>query len=145
MLPTGLFPRNPFRVTFSERRPIHYFGRSPLSSAQANMLTGRTKARKRSGHRPKGGTYGTEEADNEKGSNEGNRDRPGDRRPSWHLPFAAALAKETHEKRHSAEDRTNAKQVIMAAGDLFTMMDLGLTDADSPATMPEKQRNHNKE
>ena len=28
------------------------------------------------------------------------------------------------------EDRTNAKQVIMAAGDLFTMMDLGLTDAD---------------
>ena len=31
-----------------------------------------------------------------------------------------------------AEDRTNAKQVIMAAGDLFTMMDLGLTDADSP-------------
>ena len=36
-----------------------------------------------------------------------------------------------------AEDRTNAKQVIMAAGDLFTMMDLGLTDADSPATISQ--------
>ena len=35
------------------------------------------------------------------------------------------------------EDRTNAKQVIMAAGDLFTMMDLGLTDADSPATISQ--------
>ncbi|WP_080803413.1 hypothetical protein [Arabiibacter massiliensis] len=37
----------------------------------------------------------------------------------------------------STEDRTNAKQVIMAAGDLFTMMDLGLTDADSPATITQ--------
>lgn len=35
------------------------------------------------------------------------------------------------------EDRTNAKQVIMGAGDLFTMMDLGLTDADSPATISQ--------
>ena len=33
-----------------------------------------------------------------------------------------------------AEDRTNAKQVIMAAGDL---LDLGLTDADSPATISQ--------
>lgn len=37
----------------------------------------------------------------------------------------------------SGEDRTNAKQVIMAAGDLFTMMDMGLTDADSPATIAQ--------
>lgn len=37
----------------------------------------------------------------------------------------------------SGEDRTNAKQVIMAAGDLFTMMDMGLTDADSPATISQ--------
>lgn len=37
----------------------------------------------------------------------------------------------------SGEDRTNAKQVIMGAGDLFTMMDLGLTDADSPATISQ--------
>lgn len=37
----------------------------------------------------------------------------------------------------SAEERTNAKQVIMAAGDLFTMMDMGLTDADSPATITQ--------
>ena len=37
----------------------------------------------------------------------------------------------------SGEDRTNAKQVIMAAGDLFTMMDLGLTDEDSPATISQ--------
>lgn len=37
----------------------------------------------------------------------------------------------------SGEDRTNAKQVIMAAGDLFTMMDMGLTDADSPATIKQ--------
>ena len=35
------------------------------------------------------------------------------------------------------EARPNAKQVIMAAGDLFTMMDLGLTDADSPATISQ--------
>ena len=39
-----------------------------------------------------------------------------------------------------AEDRTNAKQVLMAAGDLFTMMDLGLTDADSPATISKTKR-----
>ncbi|WP_281656015.1 hypothetical protein [Eggerthella sinensis] len=37
----------------------------------------------------------------------------------------------------AGEDRTNAKQVIMAAGDLFTMMDMGLTDADSPATISQ--------
>ena len=37
----------------------------------------------------------------------------------------------------SGENRTNAKQVIMAAGDLFTMMDLGLTDEDSPATISQ--------
>ena len=37
----------------------------------------------------------------------------------------------------SAEERTNAKQVIMAAGDLFTMMDMGLTDADSPAVIAQ--------
>lgn len=37
----------------------------------------------------------------------------------------------------TGEDRTNAKQVIMAAGDLFTMMDMGLTDADSPATISQ--------
>ena len=37
----------------------------------------------------------------------------------------------------SGEDRTNAKQVIMAAGDLFTMMDMGLTDADSAATISQ--------
>lgn len=37
----------------------------------------------------------------------------------------------------SGDDRTNAKQVIMAAGDLFTMMDMGLTDADSPATIAQ--------
>ena len=40
------------------------------------------------------------------------------------------------EKRHSS-DRTNAKQVIMAGRDLFTMMNLGLTDADSPATISQ--------
>lgn len=37
----------------------------------------------------------------------------------------------------TGEDRTNAKQVIMGAGDLFTMMDMGLTDADSPATISQ--------
>lgn len=37
----------------------------------------------------------------------------------------------------TGDDRTNAKQVIMAAGDLFTMMDMGLTDADSPATISQ--------
>lgn len=37
----------------------------------------------------------------------------------------------------ATEDRTNAKQVIMAAGDLFTMMDMGLTDADSPAVISQ--------
>ena len=36
----------------------------------------------------------------------------------------------------SGEDRTNAKQVIMAAGDLFTMMDMGLTDASSTRRSP---------
>lgn len=34
-----------------------------------------------------------------------------------------------------ADDKTNAKQVVMAAMDLFTMMDLGLTNEDSPATI----------
>ncbi len=34
-----------------------------------------------------------------------------------------------------ADDRTNAKQVIMAASNLLTSMDLGLTDEDSPATI----------
>ena len=34
-------------------------------------------------------------------------------------------------------DRTNAKQVIMAAGDLFTIMDLGLTDQDSPVIISQ--------
>ena len=33
------------------------------------------------------------------------------------------------------EDRINAKQVIMAAANLFDGMDVGLTDADSPATI----------
>ena len=32
---------------------------------------------------------------------------------------------------------SKSKQVIMAAGDLFTMMDMGLTDADSPATISQ--------
>ena len=35
------------------------------------------------------------------------------------------------------EDRINAKQVIMAAANLFAAMDLGLTDADSPATISQ--------
>lgn len=35
----------------------------------------------------------------------------------------------------ASDDRTNAKQVIMAVGDLLATMDLGLTDADSPATI----------
>ena len=59
------------------------------------------------------------------------------------LTFAAVLGLSacsngsTASSEVSDEERTNAKQVIMAAGDLFTMMDLGLTDADSPATISQ--------
>lgn len=49
----------------------------------------------------------------------------------------AACAGSGSAEEVKGDDRTNAKQVIMAAGDLFTMMDLGLTDADSPATISQ--------
>lgn len=49
----------------------------------------------------------------------------------------AACAGSGSAEEVQGDDRTNAKQVIMAAGDLFTMMDLGLTDADSPATISQ--------
>ncbi len=50
---------------------------------------------------------------------------------------AAAIAAEQGVKSSdlAMDDRGNAKQVVMAAIDLFTTMDLGLTDEDSPATI----------
>lgn len=35
------------------------------------------------------------------------------------------------------EQRTSAKQVVIAAGDLLTMMDLGITEEDSPITISD--------